>query len=451
MIPLVLVVLCAFAAPQAPARKKAAAPKPAVTAPAQKVEAWPISSLKVKGNSLYTEAQILEVTGLKIGASAGDPEFNAARDRLMKTGAFESVGYEFRSDAAGKGVNGTFEVTEVDAVYPYRFEDLIAGDAELRAFVKQRDPLFASKMPATKECMERTAAALKELVAARGFKDNVVGKLSPEGEGGSLAILFRPATGPPSIGEVKFTGNQVLPVSTLNNTFGLVAVGTRFTEKKVRDLLETSIRPLYDAQGRLRASFPKVEWKKMKDIDGIAVSIQVEEGPEFKFGEIRTAGSSLTARELLKTAGLKPGERANFGEVTAAIDRIQNLLHAQGFMRAETRQERHLHDKEQTVDVDLKIVDGPRYEMGKLTIEGLDVTTEPAIRKLWSMTTGKPYNAGYPQLFLDRVRDDGYLENLGRTSFTQHIDEANKTVDVTLNFKGAPPQPQQKKRRGPEM
>jgi hypothetical protein len=73
--------------------------------------------------------------------------------------------------------------------------------------------------------------------------------------------------------------------------------------------------------------------------------------------------------------------------------------------------------------------------MGTLTIQGLDVTTEPAIRKLWSMTEGKPYNAGYPPLFLDRVKEDGYLENLKGSRFTEDVNERAHTVSVTLYFR----------------
>lgn len=449
MIPILLVLLCAVpVAAQAPARKKA----PATThAPASNQDAWPLLSLKITGNQLYTEKQVIQVTGLKIGQSTGDPQFLTARDRLMKTGAFESISYQFASDPSGKGINGTIAVVEVDTVYPFRFEELPATDAELRAFLKKREPLFEGKLPATKEYLTQTAAEIQKFVAAKGFKDSVIGKVVAEGAG-ELTIIFRPAKGPPSIGVVTFTGNDVLSVATLNNAFGLVAIGVPYTEKKVRDLLDTGIRPLYEEHGRLRVAFPAIDVKPMKDVDGVAVTVSVAEGPAFKFGEIKTIGSALTPRELTKAANLKSGEPANFAEVTAAVDRIQKILRTQGFMRSQTHMERRIHDKELTVDVDLKTVDGPRFEMGKLTIDGLDVTTEPAIRKLWSMTPGKPFNAEYPQVFLDRVKEDGYLENLGRTMFTQQVNEEARTVDVALYFKGAPPDLQQrKKKHGPEF
>jgi len=38
---------------------------------------------------------LLAVAGLKIGQVAGKPEFDAARDKLVACGAFETVGYKF--------------------------------------------------------------------------------------------------------------------------------------------------------------------------------------------------------------------------------------------------------------------------------------------------------------------------------------------------------------------
>src|SRR3712207_6362041 len=80
-----------------PAARKPAAPATKTTeqAPASGTLAWPVGELQVKGNKLYSQEQILAVAGLKIGQMAGKAEFDAARDRLLSTGAFEEVGYRF--------------------------------------------------------------------------------------------------------------------------------------------------------------------------------------------------------------------------------------------------------------------------------------------------------------------------------------------------------------------
>src|SRR5262245_15313353 len=70
---------------------KATTPAP----PAAPANQWPIQSMKVEGNKAYSTPQIVAATGLKIGQLAGKEEFEAARDRLVASGVFESVGYRF--------------------------------------------------------------------------------------------------------------------------------------------------------------------------------------------------------------------------------------------------------------------------------------------------------------------------------------------------------------------
>jgi outer membrane protein insertion porin family len=89
------------------------------------------------------------------------------------------------------------------------------------------------------------------------------------------------------------------------------------------------------------------------------------------------------------------------------------------------------------VVVNLAIERGDQYTFGKLTIVGLDLNSEPAVRKLWSVAPGKPFNATYPQFFLDRIKEDGYFDNLGATKPTIQIDEKTRVVDVTLTFTAA--------------
>src|SRR3981189_1760356 len=76
----------------APAPKKKAVPAPT---PSPKTEAYPIVSLHVEGLKIYTEKQVLEVTGLKVGQPARKEDFEKGRDRLVEAGTFETVGYKF--------------------------------------------------------------------------------------------------------------------------------------------------------------------------------------------------------------------------------------------------------------------------------------------------------------------------------------------------------------------
>src|SRR5579863_7625211 len=94
---------------------------------------YPLTKLTVLGNKRFTPAEIIAASGLQIGRPVSKDDFDAARARLLGSGAFESVGYEFKPNAAKSGYDATFDVAEVAMLYSYRFEDLPAPEATLRA------------------------------------------------------------------------------------------------------------------------------------------------------------------------------------------------------------------------------------------------------------------------------------------------------------------------------
>ncbi len=230
-------------------------------------------------------------------------DFDNARNRLLATGAFESVGYEFKPSADNKGYDGLIEVVEVDQLYPYRFEELPLADDALRAALRKQEPILGDKIPATKEVLDRYVAALQNVLGKNlGEGVKVTGKLYSDVPG-QLMIVFRPNTPRMQVAEVRFTGNEVLPATLLISTFAEVAVGTGFSETTIRMLLDSSIRPLYEARGRIRVAFPKIASKQAPLVDGVIVTITVSEGPSYNLGEVTFSGvAQADMADVQKTA-----------------------------------------------------------------------------------------------------------------------------------------------------
>ncbi len=410
---------------------------------------WPIQSLSVEGNHNYTREQILTVAGLKVGQMAGKDEFDAARDRLVATGAFEEVGYKFAPAPGSKGYAASFQIVEVEQVYPVRFENLGAEPTELNAYLKGKDPLFGAKAPGTTKIIERYAKLLGERA---GFP--VAGKLVPDAAD-QFTILFRPAKAEPVVADVKFEGNQVIPSSALLNAFSAVAFGTPYTEKGFRQLLDSSVRPLYEARGRIQVAFPVVKAAKAEKVEGVSVTVTVDEGPSFELGEVKLTGNSgIASADLQKTGGFKTGDLANFDQVNEGLERMKKRLRRAGYMRANAKAERQIDDKLKKVDLLIHVDEGPQFLFGALNIQGLDLNGEAAIRKLWALKEGKPFNADYPDFFLSRIREDQVFEALGKTRSILDVNEQNRVVNVTVEFQSASKEPGEKSRarregRGP--
>jgi outer membrane protein assembly factor BamA len=398
---------------------------------AEEEAARPLESLKIVGNRVIPAEKIQAVCGLKTGQIVTRTDFDAARRRLDATGAFLTVGYEYKPSASGSGYDAAIDVHEIDNIYPYRFEDLPKPDDVLRQALRAQEPLWGDEIPVS--AIERYVDAIAQL----GVGIAVTAKTEPVPPNG-LAIVFRPAATLANIAEVRFEGNKALPPAMLLRAINEAAIGIPYTEKALRQRLDSAIRPLYDAQGRVRVAFPKIAVEKAAKLDGLVAIVTVEEGPVYTLGEVTFTGVDASeARDLRRSADLKTGETANFDYVRAAVERIEKKYRDAGNIHVSSRVERDVHDSEHVVTVAVALDLGAQYRFGKLVIKGLDILSEPEIRKAWGQMEGRPYQPGYADAFLNRLRAERVFDNLGKTLADPHIDETSKTVDITLTFSGA--------------
>ncbi len=427
-----LVSGCGFAQTR-PARKKTAPP-------AQPATEWPIQTLAVEGNHIYTAEQVLAVAGLKIGQMAGKTEFEAARDRLVATGAFETVGYKFEPGPKGSGYAASFQIVEVQPVYPVEFEELGVPDSDLQALLHSKDPLFSmAAIPATKPVLDRYVSWVEEYLASQGKPETVAARVVSTATD-KFAILIRPARNRPSVAQVTFEGNQVVPQSVLRAAISGVGIGSLFTEAGFRELLDAAVRPVYEARGRLRVAWTKIRTEAAPDVQGLHVFVTVNEGQSYTLGKVAIPGATpLPPAQLLRAGDFKSGDVANFDRINDGLERMRKTLRHAGYLEAKATTKRNIDDAKKTVDLTVAIDPGPLFAMGKLEIKGLDLDGEAEINRIWTLKEGKPFNPDYPDFFLGRVRDEGLFDNLGVTKADTQIDPKTHVVNVTLNFSGSQP------------
>jgi len=412
-------------------QKKRAEPPPAV---------FPLESLRVEGNQKLTVEKILTVAALKIGEPVIRTDFDQARKRLMATGAFQSVAYEFKPSMDAKGVDGVLRVIEVDYWFPYRFEDLPASEEALRAMLRKQESILGDQIPATKEVITRYTAAIEEFL---GGKVEVTGRVISDVPD-HPAIVFRPPAPRPNIAEVHFTGNDVLPTASLVNALAPVAVGVPYSDAAMQELLDASVRTLYEERGRVGVTFPKIAVEKAARIDGVSVTVTVNEGESYNFATVKIVGVPGNQADGVKW---RSGDIANLEEVRVGATKIVNRLRSDGYLNATSKTDRTIHETNHTVDALITVTPGAQYHFGKLAIEGLDLITEPQIRKVWILTPGAPFRPDYPDQFLKDLREQGVFENLGETRAEKNVNEKTKTVDVKLFFGAA----KQKEKTGVQL
>ena len=411
--------------------------KPAATPP----EPNAIRELRVEGASFYSPAQVIALSGLKLGDSASKQNFERARDRVMASGNFESFGWKYDPLPNGEGVVATLQVTEPTTFYPWALDRISLERAAVDARLVQKLPLFTEKIPASELYIDRVAGVIQEMLKEKGVNERVTGRVTLLGKD-QITVLFGPGTPPPNVAEVKFVGAKIVDARYLVKSLSEIAIGTPYIEENFRMLLENQIRPMYEAAGHLRVKFSRVTVEpSSKAPNGVLATVQVDEGPAIKLKSIEVRGTPLSPDEIQNLGLFKEGETVSYSEIGKGMIRIMDELKSTGYMTATYKSEQKLDETNSTVELLIDVSPGPQYTFGRLLIKGLDLESEPVVRKLWSLKTGEPYKSNYPNYFLNQLRERDLFDNLGETKAEPQIDERRQTVDVLLIFKGQPPQP----------
>lgn len=439
---LLLICLAAFGQAQ---KKRPAAVKPQQPAPPptseeyQGLQEFPIRSLTVEGNSVYSQKAILAVAGIKLGEKANNARFEAARDRLLATGAFDSVGYRYFNAEDGKSYDAAFEIVEAFPVYPTRFEELPITPEEVKKLLQANDPLYGPTIPATRPKVEFYQRLLQAYLSKnKGFDGMVAGRVESDGTGANLSIVFRPGGAQlPVVATVNFTGNTAVPATNLKPPISMVAIGVPFNEARFRQMLALTVKPLYEARGRLGVKFPKITTEPSKQVKGLDVTVTVDEGQVYNLGKVTFQGKNPTEQSFDKIAKFRTGDIADIKTATEEIERLQNHFRRQGYLRAVITPHRQVDEAKHNLDLLIDVDLGDQFTFQSMKIEGLDIESEHVLRKMWGMQAGRPFNPDYPKVFLTRVKEEQIFDNLGEPRSEEKIDENQLSVEVTLLFGSA--------------
>ncbi|HEY4086399.1 MAG TPA: POTRA domain-containing protein [Bryobacteraceae bacterium] len=395
----------------------------------------PISSIKIDGNQKLRTDAILGVLGLKVKDEGGTSVFNAARDRLLDTGYFDTVSYQYRQQSLGFAV--TFTVSEMQQVYAIRVQGLPITPGQIEEILRAKDPPFNGLLPGTKKVVDRAAGYVQESLASTDPDIHVRARLLPTAPD-HYEVEFSPAGGLPVIADMTFEGSSAVSAADLHTVMIENGIGQPYSEENVKALLDQYVRPLFEKQGHMRVRFPRIVGKPAEKVKGIDVRVTVDDGPVFKLGQVSVRGPGAgDSRRLLRMANIQTsdsGHSINGDEITNGIDKIREVLHGEGHLDAKVSVDRSIHDAAETVDVAFNVDPGPVYTFGKLTVNGLGLDGEAAIRKMWTVKPGDPYPGNYPKNFVDEVKKQGLFDNLGDISSIPSINHETRVVDVTLNF-----------------
>ena len=400
--------------------------------PAQ--DAFPLREVEFEGNQNFAEEDLLAVTGLELGERVRKSDFDLAMRRLSEAGVFESLSYRFGPKADGYKL--TVVVQEVPELFPVRLVGFDESEAVLAALLKQSLPLYAGLVPGGGPMVRMIVNTLQVRWREQGGNEEVVADIAPSGDGG-FEMVIGPERQTSNIAFTRFHNTGEINALELQRIFNHSAIGEPYSEARFKELLHYNARPVFTERGFMGVAFCPCQAQPDPDTEGLLVDVQVEPGEAYLFGDVIWPEPLPIAPETFRKVNrIGSGQVANMKAAYDTMAGISEGAKRHGYMKAQATFEERVDHDQRRVHLEIEIALGKQYVFSRLIVSGLDILSEPAVRKRWGMNQGDPFDVRYPAYFLDRVKADAMFENLKRTSWNLDVDEVSGRVDVTLVFSG---------------
>ena len=327
----------------------------------------------------------MAATGLVIGSRVSKADFDLALRRLNEAGVFESMRYRY--EPLGDGYGLTIVLQEVPELFPVRFEGFEEPAETLKQALKEGLPLFTGIAPGGGPMVRMIVNTLQSRWAGSGGKGEVVANVVPSGDGG-FELLVGPERETSNIAFTTFRNTGAVNALELQRVFNQSAIGEPHSEVRLKELLHYNARPLFTELGYMAVAFCPCEARPDPESQGVLVEVQVEPGEVYLFGDVNWPDPMPIAPETLDRVNrVVPGQVANMKAAYGTMAAISEGAKRNGYMKAQATFDDRVDHENRRVHLDIEVSLGKQYVFSRLIVEGLDILSEPAVRKRWALAT----------------------------------------------------------------
>jgi outer membrane protein assembly factor BamA len=403
-----------------------------------------LRELHAGGMKTIAETNVLPLAGLQTGSQVTRKDLQAAADRLVQSGLFAKVKYDFR--ATPEGVSVTFHVEESPRIPAYFDNFPWFSEGELSAAIRTKLPFYDGALPEAGDAVDQAADALKNLLVSHGLQVAVEHQVLANPLSDGTVQEFQIQGAALRIAKIEFSDASVSSSPAVQQHLSEL-LGKPYSRMTLDLFLSENVRPYFLQQGFLRAKLGPPEVRltgnpNQKLPEEIPVYIPVAAGAVYHWKSLEWSGNSaLSTITLTSFAGMKPGDIANGMDIEAGWDRVREEYAHRGYLEAKVNPSSTYDDQAHTVSFAVKVDEGKQYKFGVIVVTGISVSAERRLREAWPIPGGEIFDKTKFEEFLttleshpDKIFGDlpVHYENVGHWVRT---DAGLGVADVLLDFK----------------
>lgn len=398
-------------------------------------QTFQFSSIQVEGNQRIGDAAILNFGGLSTGTAISAGQLNDAAQAIRASGQFETV------DLVPQGGRLLIRVSEFPTINRISYEgNRRVSDAELATVVGSRERRVYSPNQA-----EADVRAITQAYANEGRVNAVVTPAIIRRSNNRVDLVFQISEGGiTEIERISFVGNRAFGEYRLRGILESTQAGLLRAlvgrDTFVADRIAADRRLLTDfylSRGYADFRVLNVDVALTRDREAYLVTFNVQEGQQFRFGEVSLSSTipEADAAEFEAALRTRPGSVYSPEIVDRDIDRLERLALRKGinFLTVEPRITRD--DRNLLLDIEYVLVRGERLFVERIDIEGNNTTLDRVVRSQFDIVEGDPFNPRAIRQAAERIRA---LAFFGAADVNTRPGSAEDQVVVDVNVAEAP-------------
>jgi outer membrane protein insertion porin family len=394
---------------------------------------YSIQKIEIHGAAPYTDAEILEVSGLRPGQMMSHDSLGNAAQHLLDTGVFADAGIQLTGPGTARTVLVELKPLPPDSFVPATFANFAWWTpAGLDTALRQRVPFYRGGIPPAGNLPDSINAALTAMLADKGVHGTVVNaSVAPTNAHPQPTWEFRLDDPSVRLASATLTGTPAALAPSMQRVIQHIS-GSQYNDRTVADQL---LSPLRDA-GYLDAQLTNITTTVEPATHGYAVrfTATVVPGDIFHVTAIVWQPTSIYAQDAFThDAKLHSGDLASQKSLLETEQAILSAYLHLGYLDAYVDAHPQKDAAGHTVSYSLQVTPGEIYHLKSVTPLNLSSAAQKDFDFGWLLKPGAAYDPLYTANFLT---NNTALRNLAgyTASFQAAADSQTHLVDLTINF-----------------
>jgi outer membrane protein assembly factor BamA len=231
----------------------------------------------------------------------------------------------------------------------------------------------------------------------------------------------------------EFEGNGGIDDQTLEQALRLAGLADRAFLDPVG--VDTTLLALYRGRGYLSAKIavdPPVTQAARATL-----RVRVDEGPQYIVGSVRVDGASVPWMESYRP--IWEGKTLTDRDVADAVRQMQLRYRREGYRTSRVAAKTTTRPDGHTVDLVFSVKEGPRSQLGTLTVAGASPPSERLIARTARLASGEPISSTLINQARDRLYDTGLFRTVSLETTPRAAEgPVSNVLDATLSVEELP-------------